>query len=392
MLSKTDRGGGYSEIINMLRFPLAVLVVFIHSFGPDIILEELHVNDFDGNTFYNYFRILISVVISRSAVPLFFMISGYLLFFKVKDYSVSVYQSIICKRFYSLIVPYFVWIIIFILWSIAFKIGGILLYGKSWISFFDYFHNNGYWHMFWDSSVWGERINLWGIKTYKSGPVLLPFWYMRDLILMVIFSPFIYFLVKKIKMMLIICSLIVYAFDIRVSWMSTTITTAFFFFSFGAYLAIMKRDFLEELWKWKYMIYLFAFALMFWQTYTGSSMGDEVSLMIHPWLIIVQSLAIIILASTFCKYTRIYEFNCRLAKTSFFIYALHPFILGNIISLLDNIMPLRDSWYMKLFNYCTAPLLCISICLSVYWILKKYFPGILTLLVGERKRVGVKKM
>ena len=34
--------GGYSESINMLRFPLAILVVFVHSFGADIDVSELH--------------------------------------------------------------------------------------------------------------------------------------------------------------------------------------------------------------------------------------------------------------------------------------------------------------------------------------------------------------
>ena len=28
--------GGYSESINILRFPLAILVVFVHAFGADI--------------------------------------------------------------------------------------------------------------------------------------------------------------------------------------------------------------------------------------------------------------------------------------------------------------------------------------------------------------------
>lgn len=33
---------GDSESINMLRFPLAILVVFVHGFGADIDVSELH--------------------------------------------------------------------------------------------------------------------------------------------------------------------------------------------------------------------------------------------------------------------------------------------------------------------------------------------------------------
>lgn len=33
---------GYSESINMLRFPLAILVVFVRGFGTDIDVSGLH--------------------------------------------------------------------------------------------------------------------------------------------------------------------------------------------------------------------------------------------------------------------------------------------------------------------------------------------------------------
>ena len=70
--------------------------------------------------------------------------------------------------------------------------------------------------MLWDSSVWEERTTWLGIVTHNSGPVLLPFWYMRDLIIMVVISPVIYWLIKKIKIVFIILLLAIYTFDIKV--------------------------------------------------------------------------------------------------------------------------------------------------------------------------------
>ena len=75
----------------MLRFPLSILVVFVHSYGPDIDIAQLHANGFTGAAFYDYVRIFFSVVIARSAVPIFFIISGYLLFYKVEEYSRPIY-------------------------------------------------------------------------------------------------------------------------------------------------------------------------------------------------------------------------------------------------------------------------------------------------------------
>lgn len=85
--------GGYSESINMLRFPLAILVVFVHGFGADVDVSVLHASGLTGLAVYDYIRLFFSVVIARSAVPIFFIISGYLLFLKVEEYNKTVYIS-----------------------------------------------------------------------------------------------------------------------------------------------------------------------------------------------------------------------------------------------------------------------------------------------------------
>lgn len=180
----------------MLRFPLAILVVFVHGFGADIDVAQLHASGLTGLAVYDYIRLFFSVVIARSAVPIFFIISGYLLFFKVEKYNMAVYISILRKRWHSLVVPYFSWVVLFLLWTLMFMVGGILLHGKPWIRIIDYFQENGCLHMLWDSSVWGKRLTWLGVETHNSGPVLLPFWYMRDLIMMVVLSPVIYWFIN----------------------------------------------------------------------------------------------------------------------------------------------------------------------------------------------------
>ena len=173
----------------MLRFPLAILVVFVHGFGADIDVAQLHASGLTGAAVYDYVRLFCSVVIARSAVPIFFVISGYLLFRKVEEYGKQVYVGKLKKRWHSLVIPYLSWNVLFVLWTLAFKLGGILLHGKPWSGIGDYFLQNGCLHMLWDNSVWSERTTWLGVETHNSGPVLLPFWYMRDLIMMVVLSP-----------------------------------------------------------------------------------------------------------------------------------------------------------------------------------------------------------
>lgn len=128
MLNNTIRG--YSQSINMLRFPLAILVVFVHGFGADIDVAQLHASGLTGAAVYDYVRLFCSVVIARSAVPIFFIISGYLLFRKVEEYSKQVYVGKLKKRWHSLVIPYLSWNVLIVLWTLAFKLGGILLHGS----------------------------------------------------------------------------------------------------------------------------------------------------------------------------------------------------------------------------------------------------------------------
>lgn len=376
----------------MLRFPLAILVVFVHSFGADIDVSELHASGLTGLAVYDYIRLFFSVVIARSAVPIFFIISGYLLFLKVEEYNKTVYISKLRKRWHSLVIPYFSWIVLLILWTLMFKVGGILLHGKPWVGILDYFQNNGYLHMLWDSSVWEERTTWLGIETHNSGPALLPFWYMRDLIIMVVISPAIYWFIKKIKFVFIILLLAIYTFDINCSLISGTLACASLFFSIGAYFALKKLDFTEALWKWRHLICPIAILLMIYQTYSGSAMGNTMSLMIHPWLVIIQSFAIIIVASVLCRYQKVYETNKKLARYSFFIYAFHPFILTyeikafkKIALLVDNQILISDTWYMMTLNYIAIPLICVGVCIGIYRFMLKFIPDVLEMIVGERK-------
>ena len=271
-----------------------------------------------------------------------------------------------------------------ILWTLVFKLKDILLNGESWMEILEYFSKNGYFHMFWDGCVWEERTTWLGIVTHISGPVLLPFWYMRDLIVLVLFSPIVYWFIKKLGFFWVGLLFAIYAFDIRVTWISDMFASASLFFSFGAYFSINNKVLTDVLWKCRYVILPLALVLMVWQTYTASFMGDMMSIMIHPWLVIVQSFALIILASVLCRHKRLYLWNKKLSKTSFFIYALHPFVLGHVISIITKVMPMGNTWYMMTISYLTAPLACVAICVSVFLIAQRLCPKVLGVLIGVR--------
>ena len=111
---KISVGGGgkckekfQSDVINWLRFPMIVMVAYIHYFESYNTVQETI-----GNEVYYNLMILMSHVISRAAVPTFFLVSGYY-FFHNTEFSFDVFKEKIKKRLRSLFVPYVLWISLF---------------------------------------------------------------------------------------------------------------------------------------------------------------------------------------------------------------------------------------------------------------------------------------
>ena len=85
-----------SRILDALRFPLAVMVLVIHSF----ISKDYHLPDYtslSGMDICVALQILFSHVISAVAVPAFFMMSGYFFFYKEERFNITtyIYESIL---------------------------------------------------------------------------------------------------------------------------------------------------------------------------------------------------------------------------------------------------------------------------------------------------------
>ncbi len=369
----------------MLRFPLAVLVVFAHSFGSAVDVEQLHAGGLSGMAVYDYLRIFISNVIARSPVPIFFIFSGFLFFKGVERFGRTVYAEKLRKRWHSLVQPYLLWNILFVLWTVAFMVGGVLLRGKPWSVIGDYFADKGYLHMLWDGHVWGERITWLGVAVENNGPVLFPFWYMRSLLIMVVLTPVIYWLIKRLRIGFVLLLMAIFLLDIRMPWFGDHEATAILFFSIGAYFSIMKQDFTQVLWRWRYVILPLAVILIIAQTATGSIEGNYTSRMVFYWLRVVQAFAFIIVASALCKHKRLYEWSKGLAPTSFFIYALHPFILGSLRKIIIKLTPMSDMWYMQCVDYLAIPLVCVALCIAVYAAGRRWMPCTMKLLMGERR-------
>ena len=109
-----------SKVCRNLQLPLAIMVVFLHSFGlpSDVDIAGIDYTSLTGLDFYNLIRVICSRLRSNCAVPAFFIISGYYFFYDInslgnnhKSYFIGKWR----KRLYSLLIPYLVWNTIYII-------------------------------------------------------------------------------------------------------------------------------------------------------------------------------------------------------------------------------------------------------------------------------------
>lgn len=98
-----------SQTMNWLRFPLALLVLFIH-INPQTrdTFTPIHTIDVFHLTLENIYSVIgrMGTYLGVAAVPFFFFTSGYFFFYKLESWNLSVYKVKISKRLRTLLVPY----------------------------------------------------------------------------------------------------------------------------------------------------------------------------------------------------------------------------------------------------------------------------------------------
>lgn len=367
--------------------PLAIAVVFIHSYGPwPLDLEQLHAEPLTWQSAFNFIRICFSNVAGGFAVPTFFMVSGYLFFYKVETFTQTVYLQNLCKRVRSLLVPYIVWILLYFAFCLCLKGLGVFVNGKSVAGLWEYLRDNVSLHAFWDSQEWGFNKRNWlGGATPNTGPFLVPLWFVRDLMVTVLFSPLIYFLVKRFQKFAVMVLALAYLSGVwpQVSGLSVT---AFFWFSAGAYFSVNRMNMIDHISRYKIPAVVMTLVLLIPLVWMNGTRGDEVTPcvmggILMPFYCMTAVVAVVGTAATLIAKQKV-KVRPMLAKASFFVFLAHLFVLSctNHISnrLPVNCYPLLIVWYIA------NPFLVTLVSLAFYKLLYNYTPRLLPMLTGGR--------
>lgn len=341
-----------SETITWLRFPLIFLIIMLHCYSV-VRLDGDRVMFF--KTIYPF-----SLWLGETGVPGFFFISGYLFFLSKKSY-----KQKLETRYHTLLIPYLLWnAILLALYLMAFAAGypqdinyrSIADYG-----FMDYIR------LFWDRG------------TYDNGnfvPLLCPFWYIRNLLIMSILSPVLYYITRYARE--------VFLLIVAIGWLSTNhnafIPQTILFFSLGAYFSIHDINPLKVFSENKKWVLSFFCLIAIADILTHVGYGTPFNLQIHRMALIINIPALFLLAD-FCV-QKGYS-NNLLPNSAFIVFAVHyPIVVVLRKICAAKFAAASDATHIILYFFCIVIATIASI--IFYMVLAKYFPKLKNILSGNR--------
>lgn len=374
-----------SNTIKYLRFPMTIGIILAHGNLARLGIM-VHGVKYGTNLpdWLIYTISLFSEVLASICVPTFFVISGYLFFYR-SDFDGHIYIQKLKKRFRTLMIPYLLWNLIALL---AVLVKMLPIFSSFFQNINDIEIRFSLIRLF-NTFFYGDGTNGILVYPYLAAPSVSPLpingpmWYVRDLMVIILLTPLVYWLVKKLKIWYVIgLGLYLYVIGNRFlpegSYLSIVLDYLFFF-SIGAYLSINKQNMVTQMRKLKYVTILFIPAAIF----NVLSITTPYNRYIFFPFIVIGIITFIVVVSYLLEKNKIHV-NETLANCSFFIFAFHSLILMEIGKILFIGLHLNDTPLTILFLYIAIPTISVCIGLIVYLFLKRFAPKLFSLLNGGR--------
>ncbi|MDP3868365.1 acyltransferase [Phenylobacterium sp.] len=349
-----------SERLSVIRFPMILLILYIHSFVAPVYLagQSITVEPTAG------IRALVmfwSDGIARIAVPSFYLMSGYL-YFNNFDGSWNQYLDKSKRRVFTLLIPYILWNGLVL---------ALFMIGQSLPQTATLFNSaNG---QMTGQSTW-RLIDIWlGITQY---PIAYPFWFIRDLMLMVAVAPLLHWTLRRTHGVLEIVLLF--------AWLSTVIKIpipsieGLTFFVLGASFGMRNRPLFVGDGHLALLIPAFLVGEL-------SNIWLRLELNIY-WLQrpVILLGVFVLFAMTKCvvSHPRLRGVLLVLAPMSFFVFAAHEPLMTMLRKLIYRSIEVNQASILA--TYTLLPLLVAIITLVAYRSLVRVFPTAASILNGNR--------
>lgn len=361
-----------NDKIANVQFVLSIMIVLIHAMTVFVNLPDNETQYVFGVNYSAYIQLFLGEGICRVAVPLFFVISGYL-YYKNFDGSWEGYRIKLKRRISSLVIPYLFWSgAVFFIFFFAQKI--------PWLS--AYFTTR-------NADALSIKVILDNVilHSYNS-----PLWYMRYLIIFALLSLVWYWIAKKFPVMLLLVSFYGWFFGFR--YISVPFRMdAVFFYSVGVVIAIHKNSVFHienKISNWfKYISMVLWIFLLVFRTAYYCQLKPEVMLQGQYDALLSYSGKIGILlgiAAVWYGFDMVFSVRTKMwdvSKYSMLIFVSHHPIVNTFKKIILKLLG-STSELTTLITYILATLLTIFLILLVGKFVKKHLPQLWKYSLGGR--------
>lgn len=343
-----------SHSIACVRFPLVLSIIFLHAYTASSVGHGM------------YFKALypFSIWLGETGVPAYFFISGLLMFYSTKSYSQK-----IKSRLGSLFIPY-------MLWNSLFLLVYVLLWGVGFDVKINYKSLADYGiidiiRAYWDRGSWDDGNGM---------PVLTPMWYVRNLMILYLISPFVYYAIRTTGLLIPIVAALFWMTTHTVAYSLQTLTMFFL----GAYFPICAQDPIKFWRRYKRLLLLAFFLIglcdMSLHQFITLDLPYDINQPIHRLSLIFNSFIIVLWLGNF-MYEKGWRFP-SLSEAAFFIFCTHQPLIA-VIRAVTNRFP-QWSDYAHILIYFITVFVVTLVCYGLFWILRRYAPWFIRISTGGR--------
>ncbi len=365
--------------LKLLRFPPIIGVIYIHGYATTVNYAGGEIGTANINGLTDFIRVLISQGLARLAVPLFFLMSGYLFFANFR-WSEKTYFKKILTRIRSLLIP-------FLFWNLLALALIALAQAFPSIQFMPYFtgENNVI-----ANFTWFDYLNnILGLKWY---PFAYHFWFIRDLMLLVLLAPVIAVILRFVPfpyfLILYLCWVSstwpVYE-PIIMGWIFGVVPVfvpaamGLLFFSAGALCGINGKS----------LFALDRYGVAACIAFVPIVLADTIwytawfNVYLHRTGLLVGVVAALYSTKLILRYERLTNWIVTLGRASFFVYAAHEPVLRIVRTLSFKYIPF-DWPYTMLVLYLAIPMVVVALLVWCHRMLNILCPRTLSVITGGR--------
>jgi hypothetical protein len=313
--------------------------------------------------FWSFIQTFTAKSITIVNVPIYFTISAYLLYISF-SFTSDFFLKVIRSRFNSLIIPFFFWnSCILVAYALLLSMPAMgPLFAQTRVP------PVGQWGFF-------ECADL--LVGLTGNPINFQFWFIRDLFILIMFSPLIFLIIKITSFFSLLCILAIwFLVPVFYQGIETEVEAVLFFF-LGAWLAI-KGFVLEAVDRVGPALFggfiCFAAIDAIFSSYHYGFVAGKVCILFG-----VPSIYWVI-GKAGNKMEKRFKF---LAAAAFFVYATHE-PLGTLIKkIMYKFFPLLND-LLSILLFFLIPIMVTTICTSAFLVSRKFFPKFTSFVTGCR--------